>query len=152
VEERPFRIRKAEGSNPSVSIFFWVVEGRLAQWKSVRSAYGRPRVRTPQRPSYVFSYGVVVSTRDSESRDHGSNPCRRICVCLCLSHTHKKVIPDGIEPPLSDLESEVLPLHHGTSLLFTAVARVAQWKRVGFRSRRLRVRPPPRVFSVCIFS
>jgi hypothetical protein len=72
---------------------------------------------------------------------------------LCLSHTltqpfthPKKVIPDGIEPPLSDLESEVLPLHHGTSLLFTAVARVAQWKRVGFRSRRLRVRPPPRVF------
>eukprot|EP00661_Eupelagonemidae_sp_cell13_P014376 gene14376-biopygen15662 len=24
--------------------------------------------------------------------------------------------PDGIEPPLSDLESEVLPLHHGASL------------------------------------
>ena len=25
-----------------------------------------------------------------------------------------KVISDGIEPPLSDLGSEVLPLHHGT--------------------------------------
>ena len=25
----------------------------------------------------------------------------------------QKVTPDGIEPPLSDLESEVLPLHHG---------------------------------------
>jgi hypothetical protein len=39
-----------------------------------------------------------------------------VLFCVPSHHTqHKKVIPDGIEPPLSDLESEVLPLHHGTS-------------------------------------
>ena len=52
VEERPFRIREVEGSNPSVSTF---------------SLF-------PGKPTNVTS--------------------------------------DGIEPPLSDLESEVLPLHH----------------------------------------
>ena len=29
----------------------------------------------------------------------------------------QKVTPDGIEPPLSDLESEVLPLHHEAVLV-----------------------------------
>ncbi len=33
------------------------------------------------------------------------------------AHNVEKVTSDGIEPPLSDLESEVLPLHHEALLV-----------------------------------
>ena len=41
---------KVAGSSPAGGTF--PSRGRLAQWKSARSAYGRPRVRTPQCPLF----------------------------------------------------------------------------------------------------
>ena len=51
VEERPFRIREVEGSNPSVSTFpvQLLYRGRVAQWKSVGPRIQRLQVRVLPR-------------------------------------------------------------------------------------------------------
>ena len=41
----------------------------------------------------------------------------------------ENVTSDGIEPPLSDLESEVLPLHHEASVIQAAPLHVATTTR-----------------------
>ena len=56
----------------------------------------------------------------------------RVSVCCALCDSGKANV-------LLDLHCDDKPL------LLVAAARVAQWKRVGFRSRRLWVRSPPRV-------
>ena len=55
--------------------------GRLAQWKSARSAYGRSRVRTPQCPRLLRFCGQrcircrpVVRISGFHPEDPGSNP------------------------------------------------------------------------------
>ena len=46
------------------------------------------------------------------------------------------VTSDGIEPPLSDLESEVLPLHHEAVLMQRQLSVVGIMRRCALRSPR----------------
>ncbi len=54
--------------------------GRLAQWKSARSAYGRSRVRTPQCPPLF----CTRMTHTSSSSNPQRSSIGRACDCRCL--------------------------------------------------------------------
>ncbi len=96
VEERPFRIREVEGSNPSVSTLRGgncYLQTQTAGFEPAHAEHtrlaGEPRnhlgtsavhttVRTRGCAARCLSHGVVVSTQDPESCDRGSNPRGRI--------------------------------------------------------------------------
>lgn len=182
VEERPFRIREAEGSNPSVSTF----ADRAEKTKKVdvegfepsafRMQNGRSSTELNARAvRKEATEGIEPSTLGLQDRCSATEPSR---------HTREQKTPAaGIEPATSSSVARCSSIEpRGRSDLVSAMtrcddrrnrgltvkilafqardpgstpggctfsvhrARVAQWKRVGFRSRRLRVRPPPRVF------
>ena len=68
--------------------------GRLAQWKSARSAYGRSRVRTPQCTPCIFARFQDLKSGDALSDNfHG-----QIQKLAAQSESHK--LSDGRNSPL----------------------------------------------------
>ena len=99
------------------------ITGRLAQWKSARSAYGRSRVRTPQCPPFLrhkneelaeHRKGQHVSSLGAAGRLPAGAPC--------MAHS-KQPWSSGMMEPSQGFDPGSIP--GGCRLLAPAAA--AQW-------------------------
>ena len=71
-------------------------------------------------PSWVRTSDLQVNSLTRYRLRHGGTMALNY---YCIQqHNVAKVTSDGIEPPLSDLESEVLPLHHEASWVIASFA------------------------------
>ena len=71
---------------------------RFSKFQQGQLECGMSYADFPQQKTGIWSYGVTVSTLDSESSDRGSNP-RRTFTCVHQCRAHGRLIIDCIHKP-----------------------------------------------------